>query len=215
MKLKANEAKIDSCGLSILKNRRIVMRVKEVEAAKGKAIFAFDGAAPIVRRSALEDVALPLRLADGKRRREHLDEDFFLYKEDVDLSWRLRLYGWEIVYSPKLIAYHARSSGSNAGRSHGAILRERRAIRPFAKKFAWRNQHLMQIKNELPSLVFRHLAFILVREVLLALYILFFEWYSISAIGDFFRLLPRAWAKRRIIMAHKRVGAREMALWFE
>jgi len=206
---------IDSCGLSILKNRRIITRGQESGVAKRKAIFAFDGATPIVRRSALEDVALPLRLADKKRMREYFDEDFFLYKEDVDLSWRLRLYGWEIVYDPKLIAYHARSSGSNAGRSYGSILRERQAIAPFAKKLAWHNQHLMQIKNELPSLVLRHLPSILLRETLLILYIFLFEWYNITSIWKFFRLLPRAWAKRRIIMAHKRVGAKEMAVWFE
>jgi len=206
---------IDSCGLSILKNRRIVTRGEGSDVDRSKAIFAFDGAAPIVRRSALEDVGLPLHFTGRKGNREYFDEDFFLYKEDVDLSWRLRLYGWEIVYSPRVIAYHARSSGTNEGRSYRAILRERRAIAPFAKKFAWRNQHLMQVKNELPLLALRHLPNIFARESLLILYILLFEWYILSSIGDFLRLLPRAWRKRRTIMAHRRIGAREMKVWFE
>lgn len=205
---------IDSCGLAILKNRRVITRNKRSECAKRKAIFAFDGAAPILRRSALEDVAFLLHPTEGKRTREYLDEDFFLYKEEVDLSWRLRLYGWEIVYSPRIIAYHARSSGTNEGRSYRAILRERRAIAAFAKKFAWRNQHLMQVKNEIPSLFLRHLPRILLRELLLILYILLFEWYILPSIGSFFRFFPRAWKKRRIIMAHRRIEVREMAKWF-
>ena len=206
---------IDSCGLSILKSRRIRTRNRKEEIVKRQAIFAFDGAAPIVRRSALEDVALLVPLAKGGKRREYFDEDFFLYKEDVDLSWRLRLYGWDIVYCPELIAYHARSSGTSIAKSYRDIARERRAISPFAKTYAWRNHHLMQIKNELPSLLFLHLPFILIREMMLTLYVLLFEWYILASIGDFFRLLPRAWEKRRIIMAHKRVNASEMAKWFE
>jgi N-acetylglucosaminyl-diphospho-decaprenol L-rhamnosyltransferase len=36
------------------------------------------------------------------------DEDFFLYKEDIELSLRIRKNGWSLVYDPRLIAYHCR-----------------------------------------------------------------------------------------------------------
>lgn len=36
------------------------------------------------------------------------DEDFFMYFEDVDVSFRAQLAGWRVVYTPKAIAYHKR-----------------------------------------------------------------------------------------------------------
>ena len=34
------------------------------------------------------------------------DEDLFLYHEDHDLSWRIRLAGWKIMVTPKAVLYH-------------------------------------------------------------------------------------------------------------
>lgn len=34
------------------------------------------------------------------------DEDFFLYHEDHDLSWRIRLAGWRLMVTPKAVLYH-------------------------------------------------------------------------------------------------------------
>lgn len=34
------------------------------------------------------------------------DENFFLYLEDVDLSWRVWLEGYEVLYEPKAVAMH-------------------------------------------------------------------------------------------------------------
>ena len=34
------------------------------------------------------------------------DEDLFLYHEDHDLSWRVRLAGWQLKVAPKAIMYH-------------------------------------------------------------------------------------------------------------
>ena len=34
------------------------------------------------------------------------DEDLFLYHEDHDLSWRIRLGGWKLMVTPKSVCYH-------------------------------------------------------------------------------------------------------------
>jgi hypothetical protein len=34
------------------------------------------------------------------------DEDLFLYHEDHDLSWRIRLGGWKLMVTPKAVCYH-------------------------------------------------------------------------------------------------------------
>ncbi|HLC49229.1 MAG TPA: glycosyltransferase family 2 protein [Candidatus Andersenbacteria bacterium] len=42
---------------------------------------------------------------------EVFDSDFFAYKEDVDLGWRLNKAGWAVQYIPVLVGYHARTMG--------------------------------------------------------------------------------------------------------
>jgi GT2 family glycosyltransferase len=34
------------------------------------------------------------------------DDDIFLYHEDHDLSWRIRLAGWQLMATPKSVCYH-------------------------------------------------------------------------------------------------------------
>jgi GT2 family glycosyltransferase len=40
------------------------------------------------------------------------DEDFFLYYEDTDLSWRLRALGYEIRYEPRAVLRHLHAASS-------------------------------------------------------------------------------------------------------
>jgi len=64
--------------------------------------FGFSGGAAFLRRSAVEAVG-------------GLDESFFMYYEDVDLAWRLRLAGHEVAWAPDAVVVHrhAASSGSS------------------------------------------------------------------------------------------------------
>ena len=40
------------------------------------------------------------------------DDDFFLYYEDTDLSWRLRLAGWRLRYEPRAVVRHVHSASA-------------------------------------------------------------------------------------------------------
>ena len=66
--------------------------VEEVPAICGALMFC--------RKRALDDNLI--------RDKEFLDNSFFMYKEDIDLSLRLRAQGWRLVYNPQLKAYHCR-----------------------------------------------------------------------------------------------------------
>jgi GT2 family glycosyltransferase len=55
--------------------------------------FAFCGGAALIRRSAFTDSG-------------QFDERFFLYSEDPDLSWRLRLLGWKVRYASRATVAH-------------------------------------------------------------------------------------------------------------
>ena len=67
-------------------------RTEVVPAACGAFLFC--------RRSALDGTAL-----DGGA---VFAPEFFLYKEDIELSLRLRRAGWSILYHPGLTVYHCR-----------------------------------------------------------------------------------------------------------
>ena len=51
------------------------------------------GAALFIRRDIVHKIGL-------------FDKDYFIYHEDVDLSWRVRLAGYKIMYVPTSIIYH-------------------------------------------------------------------------------------------------------------
>jgi GT2 family glycosyltransferase len=60
---------------------------------------------------ALCGCAVAFRTEAG-RQADWFDDDFFLYYEDTDLSWRLRAAGWSIRYEPKAVVRHIHSASS-------------------------------------------------------------------------------------------------------
>jgi N-acetylglucosaminyl-diphospho-decaprenol L-rhamnosyltransferase len=67
-----------------------------------REVFGFCGAAAILRTSALRDAGL-------------FDEDFFLYYEDSDLSWRLRLAGYRLEHCPHAVVRHVHAASTGEG----------------------------------------------------------------------------------------------------
>ena len=208
--------KIDNCGLVVLKNRRIIARGQGRPAEglylKEEEVFGVDGAAPLFRKKTLEDVKLCL-----SGRCEYMDEDFLSYKEDVDLAWRFRLYGWQAVYGPEVLAWHARGSGDSAKTDYWGIIQERRKINDLSKKLSFRNQRWLQIKNEAPALFWRHFPYWFSKEILAWGYFFVFEGRNLEAIPQMFKGFPLMWRKRRIIQQERKkrgVGYKEMRRWF-
>ncbi|MCS7222311.1 MAG: glycosyltransferase family 2 protein [Anaerolineae bacterium] len=64
---------------------------------RDRRIFGGCGGAVAYRRTAWEE-------AGG------FDEQLFMYLEDVDLAWRLRLLGWEAIFAPEARVYHRLSA---------------------------------------------------------------------------------------------------------
>jgi len=62
-------------------------------------VFAGCGAALLLRKAMLEDVGI-------------FDDDFFMYYEDMDLSWRMRRRGWKVVYVPDAVVCHVHAASS-------------------------------------------------------------------------------------------------------
>lgn len=82
---------------------------------------------------------------------EVFDGSFFLYKEDIELSLRLRRDGWKLIYNPGLIACHCRG------------WENRRKKIPFGiRKMAAKNEVLLYRKHPSPYIVWAYLKYILV-----------------------------------------------------
>ncbi len=60
-------------------------------------VFGATGAACLFKRSVLDDVG-------------EFDEDFFLYLEDVDYSFRAQIRGYKCVYEPQAVVHHIGSA---------------------------------------------------------------------------------------------------------
>jgi Predicted glycosyltransferases len=188
---------IDSAGLEMHRSRRVVARGQGLADGYRYAVpgpvWGADGPAPVYRRSALIDAREP-RTGGGW---EVLDEDFFMYKEDVDLAWRLRRLGWQSWYQPQAVAWHARGAASPRPRTPVDYFRLRHAIPTWIQTISWRNHRLMQIKNEQPGEMLRDLPWIATRELASFGLMLVADPRRLSAIPATLRLTRAALRKRR------------------
>lgn len=66
-----------------------------------RKVFAACGGAAIYRKSMLDEIGL-------------FDENHFAYLEDVDIGYRARIFGYQNLYEPKALVYHAGSSVSGS-----------------------------------------------------------------------------------------------------
>lgn len=224
---------IDTVGLAIFRSRRVIDdgqglpddgRFDTDASMGGHQVFGISGACPIYRRTALDDVKLTVDAPDGGKESEYLDGNFFMYKEDVDLSWRFTLLGWKCWYDPRAVAYHGRGTGVKKRFTVGQMVKERDGLSPFQKTYSYRNHRLMQIKNELWGNFWHDFFHIAAREIGSLVYVTFREPYIWKSIWQMIKLIPSTLKKRRQIMSrvedHWRhrggmaAAAKEMQPWF-
>jgi GT2 family glycosyltransferase len=116
-------------------------------------LWAVTAACGLYRVQALREVAY--------RDHEYFDQDFFAYREDVDLGWRLNKAGWQVRYLPIVAGVHQRSLKATGRIGWGlnpvkvyARLRDRRT------RLSLRNWLWMVIKNATIQEHFKHELFV-------------------------------------------------------
>jgi GT2 family glycosyltransferase len=203
---------IDTAGLGLTRQRRLVPR-GEGESDSGQfdvqsEVFAVDGAAPVVRRAALEAISV-----NG----EYLDENFFAHKEDHDVSWRVRLAGWECWYVPSAVAYHGRTTRGLGRKGYLSALRSfhrnEREKSDFVRVHAMKNQWLMLMKNEDGHNFVRDFPFILAREAMVVVHNLLFAPRALVAVPMTLRVFRETLTKRRAAKAKQRMDPRALRQW--
>jgi len=94
-------------------------------------VFAWSGGAVLLRREFLDDVGL-------------FDARFFLYYEDIDLSWRGRSRGWRYRFVPDSIVHHHHAATVGVGS-------------PTHRYYTERNRLLTLMKNAPPAMAWREM----------------------------------------------------------
>jgi len=177
---------IDSTGIVMFREQRHLDRGADQPDSgrfeKPEDIFGPSGAAAMYRRSALDDAAV-----DG----QYFDEDFFAYREDADLAWRCRLFGWTSIYVPSAVARHRRR-----------VTPERRSALPKEINYhGVKNRFLLRINNITGAMYRRDFWPITKRDLAVFGYVLLREWSSIPAFFFIAANLPRLLRKRQSIQS--------------
>ncbi len=198
---------LDSTGLEMRRDRRVLSRSQgEHEGPRhlrSGPVWGADGPAPFYRRSVLLEARVPRRTGGW----EILDEDFFMYKEDVDLAWRVHQLGWKAWYAPGALAWHARGAQGPRAMTMPEIIRAGRRIPRWILIISWRNHRLMQVKNESIPALLRDLPWLVRRELLSIAFMLFVDPPRLRAIPMLLGALPSAMRKRRYLADRRKVAA--------
>jgi len=162
-------------------------------------VFAFCGGSVCFRTEALRQAGV-------------FDDDFFLYYEDTDLSWRLRALGWRIRYQPAAVARHIHSASSvewsplfvfhtdrnrllmltknaRAGLAAREVLRYPLTTASLALREAARARHTRRRPPVRPTLL------------------------RLRVLGSYLRLLPVMLVRRRRIAARAEVDRKRLERW--
>jgi len=188
--LRPGRQELDSAGIRLPRHRRPRDRGSGERDVgrfdRPEYVFGASGAAMLVRRSAMEAIAI-----EG----EVVDEDFFAYQDDTDLCWRAHRFGWRVLYEPAARAVHGRR-----WRREGRF-----AIDVGVRRHSFKNHYLQIIKNERAIDFLRNLPWIAAWEVARLGFAIAFDRAILPAYAAALREAPTAWAKRRVVA--RRVAA--------
>lgn len=145
-------------------------------------IFGATGGGVIFRAQIFDDI-------------DPFDKDFFMYYEDIDISFRAQLAGWKARYTPRAIAYHKVSASSSK-------------VPGLAVYNTFKNLPLVFIKN-VPGDIFFSIGL-----RFFATYWLIFAsavrhgngWPALKGALASLAKQPKAWKKRRQIQKNRRVS---------
>lgn len=154
-------------------------------------MFALSGACLLLRREAVNSI---------RRGNELFDEDFFAYKEDVDLCWRLRRRGWACRYDPTALVYHRRAFTTPRHRLAPRIVRaERQRKHQVLRTLSYRNHFLTYLKNETLHQLVREAPFWIPYELGKLLFLLCTEPRTLRGLPQALRLARRIRQKRALV----------------
>jgi GT2 family glycosyltransferase len=158
-------------------------------------VFGVSGCVALYRVAALADV----KVSTG-----FFDEDFFVYREDVDLAWRLRGRGWGARCVPAAVAWHRRRN----------LPERRKAMSAVANLHSVKNRFLLRINNAGADHLRATFPLTFARDAVVVGGCLTVERTSFEALRWLAQNRARLLAKRREILSRRTVSDRALLRWF-
>jgi GT2 family glycosyltransferase len=187
----APTSRLDSTGIVFKASGRHFDRGSEREGAglflEEEEVAGTTAAAGFYRREALRSA----KISTG-----YFDSDFFLYREDADLAWRLANLGWKCLYVPSAVAWHRRTN----------LPRRRGVQSPAANRHSVKNRFLLRVNNQSSREFWRTLVPTLARDLVVLAACLTVERSSLPAFSWLWKNRKRLWQKRREIQQKVRKG---------
>lgn len=197
---------IDTCGINVTSQHRFYDRgqaeIDHGQYDKEVEVFGSSGAAVLYRLEALEDISF----IDEHGRKEFFDQLMFMYKEDVDLAYRLQCAGYTAMYTPHAVGYHDRSIGGT-GNSTLKIAKNRFGKSRKSKEWSWLHHHIILQKYFRNDFSLRVKTNTLWYEVKSFIFILLFEQYLLRQLKELYNM--RKQIKARKAQIKKRIDMKE------
>jgi GT2 family glycosyltransferase len=191
--------RLDACGMYVTPlwrhHDRGSGRPDRGEWSRPERVFGATGAAVLLNRAALDDVAV-----DG----EAFASEFHSYREDAELAFRLRERGWEILYEPTARAAHRRQ----------VLPRRRRSLDRQVNFHSLKNRYLLRAYHQSPTNLLWTLLPTLWRDASALLYVLLVERGSLSAYAWLWRHRREIVRRRRTLRARRRGPRGAVERWF-
>lgn len=189
---------IDSLGIRMTRSSRhfdIGSGKPDPGGEEPQEVFGVTGAAIVARRELVEDVAIDA---------EVFDSDFFTYREDADLAWRVRLFGWRSICVRGAVGYHVRTVTPEV----------RRELSPMVNYHGVKNRFLLRFKNAGARLLLETLPATLARDLVVLAATISVETSSFPAWIWLLKNRRKILAKRREIQRRRTVSDGEILEWF-
>jgi GT2 family glycosyltransferase len=190
---------VDSLGMRMTRGGRhfdIGAGEEDDGSSELREVFGVSGAAILLRRTLIEAVRM---------KGEVFDSDFFSYREDADLAWRARLFGWRSFCDRSAVGYHVRRVSPEV----------RRELPASINLHGVKNRFLLRMKNAGTGVWLRTLPWATARDLVVLAATLTVERSSLPAWSWLWRNRAEIVRKRREIQSRRVVSDSEILRWFE
>lgn len=206
---------IDALGLKIFRNRRVIEQYTKASWGKIKnnfknpvlPVFGLSGALPMYKRQAIESVLFP----NGT----FLDEQYFMYKEDVDLCYRLAAAGHYSNVLLEVVAYHDRTGAGPVMLNDWSAHQNKKNHNQTVKYYSYRNHLITLYKNEYKENFRLDFFFILWYELKKFCYFLLVDYKVLKGLKEIWAMRSELKTKRKFITGTRRVSWNSLRKWLK
>lgn len=199
---------IDAAGMNVSRGIRAYDRgageLDKGQYEQVEEVFGCSGACSFLRASSLARA-----MAD----QQYFDEDFFLYKEDLDVAWRMRHLGMRTFFIPQAVAWHHRFAPSQNRISWLGSWLQRRRKPTFVNYLSTRNHCWVLLKNLSGKELWHSLLWVAPYEAAKAVAALM-SWSSLRGYASALMGVSKMWRKRKVIFGKAPPPFRDLSAWF-